>query len=138
MTSEFTIAVHCMVYLHHHPGKVYSSEALAENVCTNAARIRKVMAQIKKAGFVVTKEGVVGGYQAPEKSGEITLAAIADAIGAVFVSAPWKSGNPQMQCLIASGMADVLSEVYDELDTLCRQRLEAMTLADIDRRITRK
>ena len=48
MTSEFTIAVHALVFLNH-KAQVYSSEGLAENVCTNAARIRKVMAKLKKA-----------------------------------------------------------------------------------------
>lgn len=71
-------------------------------------------------------------------SGAITLAAIAEAVGAAFVSAPWKSGNPHMQCLIAQGMADVLNRIYGELDALCRKQLKTLTLADIDRRITQK
>ena len=51
MTSEFTIAVHALVFLNH-KGTVFSSEGLAANVCTNAARIRKVMAKLKKADLV--------------------------------------------------------------------------------------
>ena len=46
MTSEFGIAVHAMVFLHH-KGDMVSSEVLAENICTNPARVRKVMAQLK-------------------------------------------------------------------------------------------
>ena len=45
-----------------HKGTVYSSEGLAENICTNAARIRKIMVRLKKAGLVETKEGIDGGY----------------------------------------------------------------------------
>ena len=56
MTSEFTIAVHALVFLSH-KGTYYSSEGLADNVCTNAARIRKVMAKLKKADLIKTKEG---------------------------------------------------------------------------------
>ena len=48
MTSEFGIAVHAMVFLHH-KGDMVSSEVLAENICTNPARVRKVMAQLKRA-----------------------------------------------------------------------------------------
>lgn len=55
MTSEFTIAVHALVFLNH-KGTVFSSEGLAANVCTNAARIRKVMAKLKKADLVKTRE----------------------------------------------------------------------------------
>ena len=45
MTSEFGIAVHAMVFLHH-KGDMVSSEVLAEPICTNPARVRKVMAQL--------------------------------------------------------------------------------------------
>ena len=62
MTSEFGIAVHAMVFLHH-KGDMVSSEVLAENICTNPARVRKVMAQLKRAGLVETHEGAVGGYR---------------------------------------------------------------------------
>ena len=48
MTSEFSIAVHALVFLNH-KGTVYSSEGLAENICTNAARIRKIMVKLKKS-----------------------------------------------------------------------------------------
>ena len=70
MTSEFTIAVHALVFLNH-KAQVYSSEGLADNVCTNAARIRKVMAKLKKADLVKTKEGVDGGYLFHRDSREI-------------------------------------------------------------------
>lgn len=49
-----------MVFLHH-KGDMVSSEVLAENICTNPARVRKVMAQLKRAGLVETHEGAVGG-----------------------------------------------------------------------------
>ena len=61
MTSEFAIAVHALVYLNHRQETI-SSEALASNVCTNPARVRKVMAKLKKAGIISTKEGLEGGY----------------------------------------------------------------------------
>ena len=135
MTSEFTIAVHSLVYLYHHVGMVYSSEALAENVCTNAARIRKVMSRLKKAGFVETKEGIEGGCHAEEKCGSVTLCQVAEALGVSFVSAGWRSGSPEKNCLIASGMADVISGIYEELDGLCHERLKQITIKDVDKRL---
>ena len=51
MTSEFAIAVHALVFLEH-KGIVISSEELAKNVCTNPARIRKVMAKLKRADLI--------------------------------------------------------------------------------------
>ena len=43
MTAEFPVAVHALVYLLH-TGDVTSSEKLSDNICTNPARVRKVMA----------------------------------------------------------------------------------------------
>ena len=80
MTSEFTVAIHGLVYLHHR-GETASSEVLAQNICTNPARVRKVMAKLKKAGLVDTKEGAVGGYQSARAPETVTLCEIAEALG---------------------------------------------------------
>ena len=72
MTSEFTIAVHALVFLNHKK-ESKSSEELAKNVCTHPARIRKVMARLKKAGLVKTKEGIDGGYSFDLDPGCVTL-----------------------------------------------------------------
>ena len=61
MNSAFCVAVHALVYLNH-KARQLTSEELAENICTNPARVRKIMAVLKKAGLVETKEGSVGGY----------------------------------------------------------------------------
>lgn len=134
MTSEFTIAVHALVFLNH-KAAVYSSEDLAGNVCTNAARIRKVMAKLKKAGLVKTKEGVDGGYLFHRDSQDINLAMVAEALGTPFVTVSWKSGNPHMKCLISSGMAGVMDELYSDLDKCCKDRLSLITIACLDEKI---
>jgi hypothetical protein len=54
--SSFNLAVHALVCLSH-SGRSLSSEALAENICTNPTRVRRV-----QAGIVETREGLDGGY----------------------------------------------------------------------------
>ena len=134
MTSEFTVAIHGLVYLHHR-GVTASSEVLAQNICTNPARVRKVMAKLKKAGLVDTKEGAVGGYQSARAPETVTLCEIAEALGERFVCSSWHSGGKDLPCLVASGMAGVMDALYQELDTLCRQRLSHITLADVAHKI---
>ena len=51
MDSSFNLAVHALVCLSH-SGRSLSSEALAENICTNPTRVRRVLAGLKKAGMV--------------------------------------------------------------------------------------
>ncbi len=152
MTAEFTVAVHALVYLHH-KNTVLSSEELAQNVCTNPARIRKVMAKLKKAGLVLAREGrVQGGYACAQGAEEITLeqifCAVEDRVANCFralrvynsgvVKSVWRSGDPEMSCLVASGMASVMDELYDELDNLCKQRLSRVTVKEIEQNLFRQ
>lgn len=134
MTGEFSLAVHAVVYLNH-KGTTLSSEALAENICTNPARVRKVMARLKRAGLVSTKEGFDGGYTFTGDPAAVTLRKVAEAVDAHFVEASWRSGSQDMDCLVASGMAGIMDEVYGLLNTQCLERLEQITIEDIDRKI---
>ncbi len=134
MTGEFAIAVHAIVYLNH-KRQTLSSEALAQNVCTHPARLRKVMARLKKADLIVSHEGAEGGYAFSRDADGVTLRQIADALKLRLVSTSWKSGNTDMECLIASGMADMMENIYVQLDEECKKSLQKITIADIDRKI---
>lgn len=137
MNSEFCVAVHGLVFLSLQ-NRSHSSETMAENICTNPARVRKVMAKLKKAGLVSTKEGVDGGYSLRQPPSEISLRKIGEALEHRFVCSNWHSGSQDMDCMVASGMADVMDQLYAELDGLCRQRLEDITVADVAEKILQK
>ena len=134
MNSDFVVAVHALVYLNH-KADVVSSEALADNICTNAARVRKVMAPLKRAGFVETREGSVGGYRFAADPAKTDLKQVADALGVRFVQSSWRSGDTDMECLVASGMADIMDDIFVDLNERCRERLALTSVADIDARI---
>ena len=134
MDSTFSLAVHALVYLNH-KNCVLTSEELAENICTNPARVRKVMAGLRKAGFVETKAGQVGGYRFAAAAETLTLKQVAEALCVRFVDAAWRSGDVDMECLVASGMADIMDVIYQQLDRQCKERLQTITIADIDRKV---
>lgn len=134
MNSAFSVGVHALVYLNHKKGML-SSEELAENICTNPARVRKIMASLKQAGLVETKEGNEGGYRLVKDPKELTLACIAEALDVCFVEVAWRSGDSSMECLVASGMANLMDGIFAELDQKCKGYLEAISIADLDRRI---
>jgi len=135
MTAEFPVAVHAIVYLWHRKCQL-SSEELAKNICTNPARVRKVMARLKRTGLVLSREGRFGGgYYVNDDAGDTTLARIYDALGEEAVSVPWRSGDPCEKCLVAAGMADAMQEVYDAMNRSCRERLETVTVAQLERRL---
>lgn len=134
MNSEFGVAVHALVYLNHKAGMV-SSETLAQNICTNPARVRKIMAKLKKAGLVTTREGLEGGYLFQKEAKAVSLCDVARALDFDFVASGWRSGSADMPCLIASGMADILDGIYEELNSGCKKALSRITVADIDKKI---
>lgn len=134
MTSEFAIATHALVVLSHKK-TVVSSDVLAENICTNPTRVRKVLSRLKKAGLVETKEGAEGGYLLVVPAGQIDLGTVADTLEVSFVAASWKSGNPEMSCMISSGMAGVLDGLYADLDRNCREQMGRITIADLENQI---
>lgn len=134
MTSEFNIAIHALAFLNHRQCTV-ASEALAANICTNPARVRKVMARLKQAGLVETHAGAEGGYRFTRKASEVTLREIGSAVSAQYVGAVWHSGDTHKECLVASGMAGMMDEVYAELNALCAEHLAHITLADVDARL---
>ena len=119
MNSDFCVAVHALVYLNRR-GCVLSSEELARNICTNPARVRKVLARMKKDGLVETKEGSSGGgYRFAKGAGEVSLAQVARALEVRFVSTSWHSGSQEVKCLVATGMAQVMDALFDDLDGRC-------------------
>lgn len=131
MNSSFCVAVHALVYLNHKK-RMISSEELAENICTHPARVRKVMSGLKKAGIVETKEGHVGGYQFSGDPEKLSLEQVANALNICFVETAWRSGDTDMDCLVASGMADLMDRIYQELNNCCMERLEKIMIADLD------
>ena len=134
MDSAFSLAVHALVYLNHR-GCLLTSEQLAENICTNPARVRKTMAALKNAGLVETRTGQVGGYRLCADAETLTLAQVAEAVSARFVEASWRSGDADMDCLVASGMANIMDRLYLGLDRQCHEHLKTVTIADIGRTI---
>ena len=60
---------------------------------------------------------------------------VADALNIRFVQSGWHSGDMDMKCLVASGMAGVMDDIFLDLDERCRERLAQISIADIDDRI---
>lgn len=136
MNAEFTVAVHGMVYLLH-KGAVTSSEELSRNICTNPARVRKVMAKLHAAGLVESGSGRGSGYHLVPGGEKISLLSVLDALEEECLSVSWHSGSEEQKCLIASGMGEVMDEIYRNLNAACREKLAGITIGQIERYIFR-
>lgn len=135
MNSDFCVAVHAAVFLYHKQA-VCSSEQLAENICTHPARVRRVLVKLKSAGLIDTAgSGPKSGYIFSGDAGSVTLADIAAALQIKFIEPGWRSGSTDMDCLIATGMANLMDEVFDDLNTRCYSRLSSITIKHLNDRI---
>jgi DNA-binding IscR family transcriptional regulator len=132
MHSDFCVAVHALVYLRH-KRCLLSSEELAENIRTNPARVRKVMARLRAAGLIEAREGAVGGYRAREDTGALTLDRVAAALGTEPVELGWHSGSREIGCRVSAGMADAMDGLVAELNAACRERLHKHTIEELER-----
>lgn len=133
MLSEFSIAIHSLVYLNRM--RLATSENIAKNVCTNPARIRKVMTKLCAAGLVSAKQGQKGGYFMVLQPECITLGIVANALGFNPIVQSWRSGDLDMECVIASGMAEVMDELYASLNKTCLEMLYMLSIKEIDARL---
>ena len=129
MNSAFCVAVHALICLNRRQEQL-SSEELARSICTNPARVRKIMAGLKRAGLVETKEGNEGGYRFVGDPAALTLDQVARALEVRFVSTNWRGGGVDQPCL-----AEVMDGLLEELDEGCRSRLSEISLAELDSRL---
>lgn len=134
MTSEFAIAVHTLVFLCYYPGS-QSSDKIAQSVCTHPARVRKVLAKLKRSSLVKPKEGSVGGYQLTRAADKINLQQVCLAVGSAPVGVSWKPGSSFVPCPIAHQMGDVIDDIYAQLNVLCFEKLHTLSIADIAQQI---
>ncbi|QJC51245.1 Rrf2 family transcriptional regulator [Paenibacillus albicereus] len=135
MNSEFTIAVHSLVYLASRPDRMATSDSIARNVNTHPSRIRKVMSLLRKQGYIGTKEGIGGGYLLERLPEQTTLAEIYRATSFGSIKPGWCSGGEQGDCLIACRMAAVMDEIFTDTEAKLLQHLEGMTIRDVLQRV---
>ena len=124
MNSEFIIALHALAYLRHRNTKV-SSEELAKSICTNPARIRKVMAKLKNSG----------GYELHGDAAAIRLSDLAQALQQPLTKSGWRSGTLNTYCMIATGMGTVVDTLEASLNEVCMQSLSQITIEDISQQL---
>ncbi|WP_251552117.1 RrF2 family transcriptional regulator [Neobacillus muris] len=135
MNSDFVIASHSLVLLANLPDHMANSETIAENVCTNPARIRKIMSTLKKHGMVKTKEGIGGGYILSCDPEHTTLSQIYLAVSTGSLKPHWCTGDPERECVISSNTQSVMDEIFSEAERHMQSFLNQITISSVLERI---
>ncbi|WP_417320421.1 Rrf2 family transcriptional regulator [Emcibacter sp.] len=105
-----------------------TSEVLAKAMETNPVVIRRILAGLRKQGYVRSEKGHGGGWSLARDLSEISLRDIYDALGSpALIAIGNRSENPA--CLIEQAVNKALDQVIDEAETLILNRLGNVTLA---------
>jgi Rrf2 family protein len=107
----------------HSLGEPVQVRRIAERHGIPSPFLVQILQDLKRAGLVTSVRGAAGGYLLAQSPEELTLAELLDAV----------EGPQDTACCAAgeSALAPVLTEVCLELAAVRRERLEAITLADL-------
>ncbi len=135
--SKLSSVLHVLLHMAHADAPL-TSEQLARMLGTNAAVVRKTLAGLRDAGFVVAGKGHGGGWALAVDLRRVTLRDVYEAVGAPTVFAMGhRSENPA--CLVEQAVNAALDDTLAAARALIDQRLAAITLADLsadfDRRL---
>ena len=107
-----------------------TSEALARAMDTNPVVVRRLMAGLRKAGFVDSAKGHGGGWVLACPLEALTLADVHAALGAPpFLAVGLR--DAQSSCLVEQAVNASLGSAYAEAEALLTQRLHGITLAQL-------
>src|SRR5690242_10581716 len=110
LNCRFAMAVHVLAALAS-KGERLSSSYLAENFGTNAVVVRRLMADLQRAGLVENVKGTRGGTVLAKRPEKITLDEIYRAVDDSDLFHVPKPNNPR--CPVASKANKALCQVLD-------------------------
>lgn len=127
--SRFTVATHILTLLASRKGPVTSDE-IAVSVNTNPVVIRRLLAELARAGLVVTLQGSSGGSQLSRSADEITLADIYRATepGDLF---GLHRQTPNPACEIGNNIQGVMGTIFNHAGQAVEALFGTITLAHI-------
>lgn len=137
LSSRFAIALHALSVLAMFSEKEVTSAFIANSINTNPVVARRILASLKAAGLVQTREGAEGGYRLGKPPEAITLDAVYQAVepGPLFTP---HTTEPNQKCPVGHGICSALEGVYAEAEASLNAALAARTLAELVARLPRR
>jgi Rrf2 family transcriptional regulator, cysteine metabolism repressor len=108
---------------HQSTGEPVQVRRIAERHGIPSPFLVQIFQELKRAGLVTSVRGAAGGYRMLRPAEDLTLAELLDVVEG--------SGEPSPCAANDSPLSPVLTEVCQELAAVRRERLEAITLADL-------
>lgn len=138
---RLAVATHILLMLasapkeaRNHRGLI-SSEAVAGSVNTNPVVIRRVVADLARAGLVRSHAGKSGGLELIKPPGRIRLYDVHAALNEPDLFA-YKANLPNALCPVGSRVVGLLTPVFSDVQQSVERQLKKTTIAQLVRSMT--
>ncbi len=133
-SSRFVIAVHILTLLAYGKGEAMTSDYIAGSVNTNPVVIRRLLALLARAGFVITQEGAKGGVRLARPAEAISLLEIYRAVESdgLFALHPQL---PNPACPVGGSIQKALVPTFDAAEAAMLEELKTTSVADVVQRL---
>jgi len=129
MNGRFSISLHILTLLDAVKGEVVSSDYLAGSININPVLVRKEIVNLRKFGFVESKEGKGGGSFLVKKAAEINLGDVYRAVKSDYLLGQHKN-EPNPKCPVGRQINEHLIGLYTDAENALIENLSKQTLAD--------
>ncbi|MFC6083464.1 Rrf2 family transcriptional regulator [Sphaerisporangium aureirubrum] len=135
--SRLTIAAHALVWitLYQREGhEVATSDKIATSANTNPVVIRRLLGELRKAGFVESRRGVGAGWSMTRELKSITLLDVYEVVepGPLFAM---HRATPDQNCVVGYGIQPAMRGIYQDIEETLRCELARVTLEDVLREV---
>ena len=132
---RFAISMHILVLLSHNNGEWLPSDFLAGSMNINPVLVRKELSNLKKSGFIISKEGKNGGCMLAKPAEAIYISDIFKAVnsGAVLGN---DFANPNPKCIVGRQINEHLSNLSTKTENAMIELLAGETLANFSNKFT--
>ncbi|KAA9349259.1 Rrf2 family transcriptional regulator [Larkinella humicola] len=127
--SRFSIAIHIMTLLARANGELLSSDFLAGSVNINPVLVRKEVSNLRKKGFIISKEGKNGGSILAKPADKILLSAIYEAVRQSPLLGQTRN-SPNPDCPVGRQINTHLDTLFLDAEKALIARLDQTTLSD--------
>ncbi|ANI88022.1 hypothetical protein A9P82_01005 [Arachidicoccus ginsenosidimutans] len=124
---KFSTYLHILTLLYIQKENYLSSDFIASSINVHPVLIRKAIGELKKNGFIESKEGKSGGSKLAKKAGKTALSAIYKLVS--DVPALGKNNTPNPECLVGKQINKHLDKLNDEVEKAVYKQLEKTTLS---------
>ena len=133
MNSDFVVAVHSLVFLAHAPERLRNSENIAKSVSIHPVRVRKVLAVLRKHGYIQSRQGAGGGFYLNHDPRTITLDSLYELTSKGCLKPKWPDSNPK--CTIGANIERAMDGIFVSAEQQLEGHLRRYTIADVLARV---